>query len=96
MDLLLVALAAFTVVEVIDHIGFWFSAKIQIGTEIGSAIGAWLALHPGSDIDALVSSIWILAGAGLAHIVRAAFRLIRAWADRTEVANTLPLHRGRM
>lgn len=33
--------------------------------------------------------------AGIVWVIHPCFRFVRAWADRVEAANLLPLHRGR-
>ncbi len=89
------ALAVFTSCTFLSYF-LALRAIYEVALEIALAFVAQVLLV--SDVNARNYVVGALAIAGLAHIVNSAFRLVQAWADRTEAANLqglLPPGRGR-
>ena len=94
MGALLGALAVFFLLEVAVLLSPWPVASRAELVVIAACSVGWglLFISAGVQQDLLMA----LATAGATSVLHAAFRLVRAWADRVEVANALPIHRGQM
>lgn len=92
-----VLLGAFAILFVLElAIRFWpwpFVSLTELSITLVASIGwGFLVIGSGVKLDLLYG----LATAGGVTVLHSAFRLVRAWADRTESANLLPIRQGRM
>lgn len=89
MDVLVAALSAVFIAECFD---LWWPWRTGAATELAIILVSAVAFAVFYVRHDYVVMALAIAGASL--ILRHTYRLIRAWADRVEIANLLPIHRG--